>query len=432
MPLFAEDVSEYVMHRPSEAARLVVEIEPPDLMQSRQVRAHVDDDLIMTGQFIIQPEWTHTPDPSKQLSSSDASNSPNSQIGAELFTALFSGSLSRCWARAVEHAKDRGALHVIIRSSDLVVHGLPWELLFDRAGGPSAVALTDGWSVIRQCPREPADELPAATAVATQDLRVLVLTALAGDVPQDRDPQIIESAFGNAEVATFANVQSGEVVERLGSMDAHIVHLLGTGARVQQGHQHLLVGRPEEAEAVTGRDLVDPLTKASHMPRLVVLAARNSDLLAAEVAPCLPNIIGIRGRISQAGRLAFLRGLYQALASGSTIDQAVASGRAQQIGFSQSLGNEWASPVLFLSDPTPLVLPVQAPSPYLGLQPHRGQAKRRSDELILGMKRSNLDALREQWGPVAGQAMPKFVQDEIDALTGEVQRLTNMIERGPG
>ena len=105
-----------------------------------------------------------------------------------------------------------------------------------------------------------------------------------------------------------------------------LVHVLATGGRSRQGKLALLLSPPMNPDIVTVPDFVEDLQKADELPRLVVLAACESDLFAAELARTVPNVIGMRGTISDEGCLAFLRGLYKALGSGSTIDQAVAGG----------------------------------------------------------------------------------------------------------
>lgn len=174
------------------------------------------------------------------------------------------------------------------------------------------------------------------------------------------------------------------------------------------------------------REIVDALGEQAGELRLVVLAACDSDLIAAELAKQLRNVVGIRGGISDEGCLAFLRGLYRALGSGSTIDQAVAAGRAQQI-FSQSLGAEWALPVLFQTDRTPVVLPRDVPAvspPEAQSTPSVGTAEEKTDQILLQMKVSNLKMLRAQWSQVDERNLPSFIRNQIDDLEGEVQRIT--------
>ena len=160
-------------------------------------------------------------------------------------------------------------------------------------------------------------------------------------------------------------------------------------------------------------------------PRLVVLAACDTDLVAAQLAEDLPNVIGFRGKISDEGCLAFLRGLYKALGSGSTIDQAVAAGRAQQVGFSQSLGEEWALPVVFQTDGAPLVHKeaVVERSTKPRSVATAGTPEEQADSILLAMKVANLTTLREQWSQVDQQNVPAFISEQIMDLENAVGRI---------
>jgi CHAT domain len=434
MPLFKGDVSEYVAPRESDAARLMVEIDAIDSQSGRHpTRAWVDSGPVMTGEFMLNSDLTTKPAEFAGQTSSLAGDPGNVTIGTQLFGALFSGALSRCWAQAVERARQQHGLHVFIRSSDLAVQGMPWELLYDPIGASGQVALMDGWSVIRQWPRSNSPP-PIPTPVQISDLRVLVMTSPSGGVSQEDESKIIAESFSDAELQTILDIQASQLMTELSRSDAHLVHLLGTGVRARQSGQHLLVGNPTGVQAITGVNLTQALTRSEHKAlRLLVLAACESDLLAAELARIVPNIVGIRGRISDDGCLAFLRGLYRALASGSTIDQAVASGRAQQLGFSQSLGDEWAQPVLFLADGSPLVKRLSTAAPESrGRHKHEqrvGPSAEQSDRILLEMKQSNLRALREQWAEVDTGDTPQFVRDQIAALDSEVRSLNSKVRR---
>jgi len=434
MPLSMNDVSEYAVPRESQA-RLVVEIGPSGRTGNRHpVQAWLDDGAVSTGQFTPNPDWGHLPDaPVKSLSTVYAGDLASSTLGTQLFTALFSGGLSRCWARAVEQSRRHAGLHVVIRSADMTVHALPWELLTDPIASSGPVALADGWSVIREYPRPADDPVPVVEPVATADLHVLVMTADAGGVPQGNDPKILGDSFLGADIETVPHIRHESLARALSERNRHVVHLLASGMRVRQGRPILMLGQADDRQTLRVRDFVDALAEHQNDLRLVVLAACDSDIFAADLARTVPNVIGMRGSISDDGCLAFLRGLYRALGSGSTIDQAVASGRAQQIGFSQSLGEEWSLPVLFLGDATPVVQRTTAAPPEKAPEPVEapsGTVEEQVEKFLLDMKRSNLRSIRAQWGQVEEGTTPPFIQEQIKALDDDVERITNKV-RGP-
>ena len=52
-------------------------------------------------------------------------------------------------------------------------------------------------------------------------------------------------------------------------------------------------------------------------PGALVLAAADTDLLAADLAAAVPTVVGFRGRVSDAACIEFVRGFYLALAPGA-------------------------------------------------------------------------------------------------------------------
>jgi hypothetical protein len=429
MPLFADDVSEYVAPRKSDVATLVVEIDGSERKDDRRrVRAWVNDGPALTGQFAVSPELAQPSQARVQAPSKLYFDDTATSLGTRLFTALFSGGLSRCWAQAIELARSGSGLHLVIRSSDPSVQALPWELLIDPLTSAGPVVLADGWSVIRQ-PARPADvHEPGGMSVETKDLQVLVMTSDLAGIPQENDPGIITRALEGASIKTLQHITKQGLIRGLGEQYRHVVHVLALGGdRTRQGRNVLLLGSATDPEEVSAKEFVAALGEQAAQTRLVVLAACDSDLMAADLAEHLPNVVGIRGTISDEGCLAFLRGMYKALGSGSTIDQAVAAGRAQQVGFSQSLGEEWALPVLFQRDGTPLVhrqdAPEVPPEP-IPINTSSGTPEEHADKILLDMKVANLRSLREQWSQVDVQSVPGFIREQIDGLEGEVQRIT--------
>jgi len=432
MALFKNDVSEYVTPGRLEPARLVVTIEPvEDDPDRHDVTAHVDDGAVVaTGSFVVNPEW-RAPGTRAPTTKSFVPEPNRPRVGAALFSALFSGALSRCWAQAVERAREQGALHIVIRSSSYAVHGLPWELIADPtlASGSQYVALPEAWSVIRERP-EPRPDAPSHGPDATDplepaQLRIIALTSSFYGVDQSNDPRIIHEAFPAADLVTLPDVRSSQLTQALQRDDVHVVHVLGTGQRARQGWQDLVIGTADRPEVVPGRTLSKVLRGSTL--RLVVLAACDSDQLAAQLAPSVHAVIGIRSAISDASCLAFLGGLYSALGSGATTAQAVASGRAQQVAFASSLGDEWAQPVLFQRTDRALVLATSPGDettlpavPDTGGVPDSQTPQDRVRLLESTIHRANLRALHEQWDPVGEADTPAFVREQLHELAAAV------------
>ena len=426
MRVFKNDVSDFIT--PENPARLVVTIrrQGPS-SDSFDVTAEVDGETPLTGQFVMHPQWQAQAQ--GQSSSRADLADPLRDVGAQLFSALFSGSLSRVWAQTVDRARGKGGLHIVIRSESRQIHGLPWELLSDTTLTSSEhVAIAEGWSVLRDVRMSNADD-PSRRATLTPraDIKVAVLTTPLPGVDQEADIRILTEAFGDEAVTADRNADAEAVLRRLASGSTHIVHIVATGRRARHFMQDLVIDVDKMA-VVKERDLVTAAEKATEL-ELVVLAACETDQLAAHLASVVPAVIGIRGMISNKGCEAFLEGLYRALASGSTLTQAVAAGRSQQVGFSQSLGDEWAQPVLYLSADSQLVVPpvVEASVPELAVGVPMPIGEEESAQLWVDIKQANLRALKNKWERTdedAKKDVPIVVANQIDSLVREVRGWT--------
>ena len=452
MGLFQNDVSEYMTPRQWNPAKLILEFQSVEQGADRYtVTARLDGQEALSGQFIVKPEW-RSPTAANQKFKQYVPEY-HAKIGTQLFGALFSGALSRSWAQAVERGNKSDGLQIIIRSTSYDIHALPWELLSDPTLTINEyVVFVDNWSLLHDVTGPGLVEDSRISVVRPplpeSKLRILAMTTRLGGLDQSADPRIIRSAFPNATMQTIANSGSIQVIQALKSDSAEIAHFMGTGKPSKQGWQDLWVDESVDVTAgdvdqtksllrgrtLSANALADALEETSRL-RLLVLAACETDLLAARLAEVVPAVIGIRGIISDHSCQTFLGGLYVALASGAPLSQAVASGRGQQVGFSSSLGDEWAQPVLFVRKDAAVVSrpnrsaeaeedPVILQSEMKRTGPLDGSTQR-----LLDMKEADLNALLEQWGQSVGHVSvsledtPPFVQQEIERLRGDVERL---------
>lgn len=347
------DVSDFVTQA-GDPARLVVSIAPPR-GGVHAVTAEVDGADPLTGTF-TWPSGRQGAEPVVK-GVSDYGLGQSDEIGTDLFRALFSGALSRAWAQARDRARVRGGLHIVVRSIAPQVHALPWELLSDPTLTASEhLAVAQGWSVLRDV------WTPAHEAARTPTLRdrlavsSLAMPILGLDLHQDTT--VLQAALGTrADVVEVVNA-SGDAVLGALSATANIVHIMANGRPLREHLQDLVLdGRsPDQIITLSGSELMAAALASADLD-LVVFAGCDTDLLAAQLARVVPAVIGIRGIIANDSCEAFLQGLYRALSAGSTLSQAVRAGRAQQMGFSRSLGDDWAQPVLYLSGDGPLLSP---------------------------------------------------------------------------
>jgi hypothetical protein len=353
---------------------------------------------------------------------SGANPRPPSQAekaGARLFEALFSGPLRRVWARAVEGARRAGGLRLVIRSDAVAVRMLPWELLYDRVLVQGHVALVDGWSVLRQVGQGPPPPPPPAHPSAAElHLSVLVAGDMGADSAQDL--AVLLEAWPDGHV----NLDSRATLRSIARSSAHVVHVVATGVPGANGwHSLALAADPGEpaGRAVTGAELLAAARSAVLAPELLVLAAADTDLLAADVAPAVPTVVGFRGRVSDAACIAFVRAFYLALAAGATVEEAAAVGRTSTLREPDAAPAEWALPVVYSTPAHRLMLGPQpapataGPAPVLEsapapLVPVPGQDV---EQLMAGM---NVAALTARWESVPREYWPPIVREQHDRL----------------
>ncbi|HZK05265.1 MAG TPA: CHAT domain-containing protein [Actinomycetaceae bacterium] len=405
-------------------ARLVVTLTPVN-DELYEVSADVDGGPPMTGQLVLNPAWRFQ---IERASSGEYAADPLQDVGAQLFRALFSGSLSRAWAQARERARAKGGLHIVIRCASLQLQSLPWELLSDRTLTSSSerIAISEGWSVIRDV-HVSGDVHRDGRPVPSQhgDLEVLVLTTPSPGLDQEAGIDILVQAFGQEVVTLAPNADERTMLTALASGSAKIVHFLGSGRQWRSSVQDLVLSHtdPGQMLTVSGQQLT-AATAEARQPELVVLAAGFTDQLAGQLATVVPAVIGFRGQVSDTGTEVFLAEFYRALVAGATVSQAVAAGRMELV-LSQPLGDEWAQPVLYLSKDAPLIaaLPVAAPAPE-AVTLTGWPSQDEMTDLIVQMKQANLRALRAQWATVESANMPSTIASQMEALGNDLEELT--------
>lgn len=415
---------------------LTIELRPAGSDRAGYVAsATVGDRPPVTGSF-EPPAQTSNPAEERAAVTADGASITTTDAAADagiaLFDALFAGKLRRCWAQAVADARDRG-LRLVVRSVDLAVHGLPWELLFDRVLINRYVIHADGWSVVRSVPDPPKAPAPRKRS---SELTVLVMLSGMVGVDTERDLAAIQDAWPDASIAVLRGAGAAEVAAALAA-GVDVLHIAATGVELADGRQYLALGGSadidpmSDAVLVSAAELLEMINGAPERrrPRLVALAGCDTDVLAAELAWDIPAVLGVRGTVSDKGVAAFVQGFYQALGSGGSVADGLSAGRIQQRTFASSFGAEWAAPVGFLTAAQRLVAPAaQIPSPSPPRDPTVTPANGRV-ELELEMRTLDLDALLERWGPVDERLWPDLVTRQRGVLTAEIADAAHRLGR---
>lgn len=289
------------------------------------------------------------------------------EIGARLFSALFSGQVGDLFSRSRGLAGGRG-LRIVLRfqldEKDprlTLLHSLPWELLYEP-GARDFLGLSRRTPIVRflEVPR-PAPPLPLPSP-----LRILVAPAAPDGhtlLHLDTERREILDAWEvspGVDVVVRDLTGPGALRKILLKETFHALHFMGHGeVDPVSGTGVLFFAGPDGARiAVTGEALTTVLKDFEDL-RLVFLNSCESGRTpeGSEVDPFagvatalvlggLPAVLAMQLPILDDAAILFSRTVYDRLAAGDPIDAAVTEGRQALHSFRPDTV-EWAIPVLF-------------------------------------------------------------------------------------
>jgi len=276
-------------------------------------------------------------------------------FGIKLFQRIFTDS-------ALEQYKATDPSVVALSTSDNLA-SIPWELLHD---GTNWVARTRGIIRVTTTGRNSPNFIPKQG-----NLRILAAISgpILNETMPDNDPEQISPVDVNAHTDIFRKIEGepfpAEIKIRRHvtreslswelSENYQVLHFVGHGAigRLVFETRHASTDLAEESwlrEQIT--------TGLRGGLRLVVLNSCHSADAGEEIQGIantlmetgLPALIAMQGSITELADLAFVKNLYNALAVGEPIDEAVAISRRAMASDWQIPVHEWATPVLFIND----------------------------------------------------------------------------------
>lgn len=286
-------------------------------------------------------------------------------FGAFLLNEILPGNLLTALEvnQRVLQAKNPGArLRVTVQLLAEELHGLPWELAFDSH--------RHEWLAVHaSTPFSRYVEAPVPSALrASRPLRVLILSA---------EPHDLTDAAASVEVAAIQNglaelIQSGalavdvlrgarldSVMARLTDYKPHLVHFVGHGSRRGQFCGLFMEKRDGTGQLVTA-DQVRELFQRPQTVRAVVLTACDSDGVAYQLARQGMAAVGMRLPVGNKGAVHFSRSLYEILAAGAALDEAVNQARATVRTECGPNHRDWLLPVLYLPRGTARIFDIRA------------------------------------------------------------------------
>jgi CHAT domain len=298
-------------------------------------------------------------------------------FGGVLFDALFEDDLRDVYSASLRAAEDQGkGLRVTLSLNDAPELMLvPWEFLYDE---PSFLSISDSTPVVRYLDlrrsREPIQII--------RPLRILAMVSSpAGAVELDVEREIenIDRALaplkakGAVDITWLDKATLKELQSCLRGGTFHVFHYIGHGEYDDEREDGVLLleDRRGYADPVSGENL--GLTLANHRSlRLAILnsceGGRTADddpfagVATSLVQAQIPAVIAMQFEITDRMASVFSECLYESLADGLPVDQALSQARLAI--FNERRGIEWGTPVLFMRvQDGRIFVPEEAPPP---------------------------------------------------------------------
>ena len=293
------------------------------------------------------------------------------QIGEYLYRVLFQGDVKEVWEELYANLAGAEGLRTILDIQPLSIRTLPWELigekdhLFLDAANP--------------CSR---GSIPFKTNVTPHawPLRALIIVGSAHKDNVINAELEVESIVGplrevsrTIEVDIMRRPSISDVVRRYENFQPHVIHYLGHGGSVG-GKSYL---RLYDKEGKPQNWTVDEIKylKNVHGPWTAsfafINACRSDDKIGVDesqaiagafAAAGVPAVLSMLGDIKEEAAQTLAASIYEALAQGTPLDQAVARGRFLVSFSNKNIGlntNQWALASLFLSVAPDKVLAIE-------------------------------------------------------------------------
>jgi hypothetical protein len=288
-------------------------------------------------------------------------------FGRRLFETVFAGKVGVCLIRSLDEAERQGKglrLRLHLERAPALIN-LPWEYAY-HADVDRFLALSDKTPIVRYL-AVPETVRPLKVV---PPLQILVAISSPRDYPSldiDREVGKLNEALGELErhgliaIDCLQHATLDALDQKLRRKPYHVLHFVGHGQFVEATRDGVLVLETETGHGrlVSGRDLGIMLLDHRSM-RLAVLnaceGARSStvDVYAGTAQALLqqrvPAVIAMQYEITDEAAISFAREFYGAVANGYPLEGAVSAARRRL--FWDSLGCEWATPVLYLRSPS--------------------------------------------------------------------------------
>ncbi len=316
-------------------------------------------------------------------------------VGERLFAALFPDPIQtlfdRSWGQiqGPDGAGQGLRIKLQLDPSDpglAWLASLPWEFLFRRYARRGEYLSRDRrLSLVRYLE---VDQPPQPQRIKPP-LRILTIVSRPRGVEfldTRREQSQIEEALRQrtaSEVVLLEKPTRQRLRQALRGEPFHVIHFMGHGSFNEQADLGVLDLEDESGDRapISGEGLAN-LLKGLTLPRLMVLNACDSAHSGSAVEPFagvatalveggLSAVVAMQFPISDDAAISFSTALFEQLAQGTTIDEAVTEGRIA-VGVDGSDTLEWGTPVLFMRTPDGRLFD-------LGSEPRSDEARARNE-----------------------------------------------------
>lgn len=319
----------------------------------------------------------------QQLAALDADEATLTQLGRQLFEALFHGNVKSIYDQSQEKlGPDQWLrLRINIGAQNPELARLPWEFLYDPVRGPLALS---GTPIVRFLP-QPVSQPGLKVALPLKVLLTAAQTPPPASV--ERELQEVRTALeslGSQVQVTPESHLTIRTFQRLLRENFHIWHFVGHGNFSPDGRTARLALEDDRGgtQHVGATELQIFLNRSSI--RLIVLDACDSAKIATEpfraMAPALiraqiPAVVAMQFRVPEESTQAFAGEFYRTLAAGWPIDACVTEGRRAILGVVGIGSPDWGIPVVYTRAPDGKLfdLPGEQTAVVTPTQPQSGQ-----------------------------------------------------------
>lgn len=313
----------------------------------------------------VAPNWTRVRAGSSALESKSVDQVSLLRYGSYLGSLLMPDDVEGLFLEAVSSLREEEGLRVRLVGRSPELTAVPWEYAHVNIPGRSRplspyLVLDPRLSLVRHSPQN--RPLPTMANVAARPIRVLVATggAMRGLEPLDgSDALAIADAYRDSGVGIdrvhLRSLTVGSAQELFAALDEpwDVVHFSGHAGEVAGERGLLVPGGDGGAHVVSSDQLARSIANCGALFSVLNSCGSGSDVSSSEIGSVahhlvdsgVPAVIGMQHQIEDSHAVAFTSGVFRALLTGSTIDEAVSVGRHEVLNL--GLLADWGVPALY-------------------------------------------------------------------------------------